>query len=756
VNPASTLTASEPEFEFEAGPFTQGELAVVEFEAREAISAPYRIEVIFTTSLDIVVEAAELLAAPATLVIRQGTDDIRYLHGILSELSRWNVGDGPQRHRYRAVLEPRFHQLRHTRKSRIFQQKSIPEIVQQVLDEGQVQYTLEVQGSYVPRDYCVQYRESDFDFVSRLLEEVGIFYFFRHEQGGHELVLGDSPNTHTPIPGDPCITFRDPAGMAPDEDCIFEMTGKLEVVPGAVAMRDFDFVRPSLDMTVDSQSSDGDAALEVYDYPGKYEDPGPGRDIAKVRMEELRAPAQVAWGQGLSRRLSPGGKFELAEHAQADLNQEYVLLSVAHEGYQPEALVFEQQNAGRTDRKPYRCTFQCMPSSVPYRPPRRTRRPVIPGPQTAIVVGPSGEEIFTDEHGRVKVQFHWDREAPGDDKSSCWIRVSQGWAGPAWGSLYLPRIGQEVVVDFLEGDPDRPLITGRVYNGHNPPPADLPAKRTQSTLRSDSSPGGGGYNELRFEDAAGEEEIYLHAQKDMDIVIENDKTQSVGGNESLTVAKDRSREVGGNQSLSVQGNDETRVTGNQAVAVQQNRTTMVTGNHSETIGGTQSVEVGSAHSLTVALASAETIGLAKALTVGGAYAVTVGAAMNVAVAGAKAEEIGGAKTEAVGGQKTEKIAGSRALNVAKDMTESVGESRTLEVGKDLVLTVGGMLQQITKKAHKVSAKEIALVAEDTFTIEVGSASITFKKSGDIVIKGGKIEVTASGEVVIKGSKITDN
>jgi len=755
VTPASVLSASEPEFEFAAGPFTQGELAVIEFEAREGLSTPYRVELVFTAASDIVVEAAELLGQPAALVVHQG-DDIRYLHGILSELSRWNAGGGPQRNRYRAVLEPRFHQLRHTRRSRIFQQKSLPEIIQAVLDAGQVKYSLDLQASYSPRDYCVQYRESDYDFVSRLMEEAGIFYFFRHEQGEHELVLGDSPSVHTPILGEPLLPFRDPAGMAADEECVYDMAGKLEVVPGAVALRDFDFVRPSLDMTVDSQDSGGDAALEVYDYPGKYEDPGPGQDVAKIRLEELRAPGQVAWGQCQSRRLMPGYKFELTGHTEPELNREYLLLSVLNEGYQPEVLLFEQQHGRLSGRKPFRSTFQCMPSEVPYRPARRTPRPVIPGPQTAIVVGPSGEEIHTDEHGRVKVKFHWDREAPGDDKSSCWIRVSQAWAGPGWGALYLPRIGQEVVVDFLEGDPDRPLITGRVYNGHNPPPADLPGKRTQSTLRSDSSPTNGGFNELRFEDAAGEEQIFLHAQKDMEIGIENDKNQSIGGNESLTVAKDRRREISGNQTLSVQGNDDTTVGGNQNVEVRSNRTTTVAGSHTETVGGSQNIEVGGTHTLSVALASAETIGLAKALNVGGAYAISVGAAMNVAVAGVKAEEVGGSKSELVGAQKTEKIAGSKTLTVGKEMTETVGESRTLEVGKDMTLTVGGMLQQVTKKTHKLSAKEISLVAEDTFTIKVGSASLTFKKSGDIIIKGAKVEVTASGDVIIKGSKIADN
>ncbi|MCP3144833.1 type VI secretion system Vgr family protein [Pyxidicoccus xibeiensis] len=750
----AALLANQAEFEFQAGPFTSGELAVLGFEAEETLSQPYAVEVALAARPDVEVEEKSLLGKDARLTIMLGDGTARFFHGIVSRMSRWDEGSGPERRRYRATVVPRLWTLRHRKKSRIYQELTVPQIVHKVLDEAKVEHRLALNGSYPKRDYCVQYRESDLDFVSRLLEEEGIFYFFEHGEDAHMMVLGDGASANPAMQGEPQLVFRERSHMVASEEYVHELVARTEVQPGAVALRDYNFLRPSQDLGAVSEAEGGETALEIYDYPGRYEEPGSGRSLAKVRLEELRARAETVTGASYSRRVCVGHSFELAEHPDAALNRKYLPVSVRHVGHQSEALSIEQGSL--RSREGYRNEFLCQPAEVPFRPPRVTPRPVIPGAQTAMVVGPAGEEIHTDEHGRIKVQFHWDREGKKDDKASCWIRVSQAWAGPGWGALYLPRIGHEVVVEFLEGDPDRPIVTGSVYNGQNPTPIDLPGSKTQSTLRSSSSPGGDGSNELRFEDAAGSELVYLHAQKDFNIVVENDKTQEVRGNETLLVKKDRTRTIEGNQALTVKKNDDSTISGNQTLAVTGNRSTTVAGNHTEAVAGDQSISVSGNQSLTVAMASAETVGLGKMLNVGGALAVTVGAAFNELVGGLKSEQVGGAKVEVVGAKKSETVKGSRTLQVGGDLSEEVGKSRTLKVEKDLLVSVGGKVNHAVKDAYTLSAKEISLVAQEQFTLKVGSATLQVKKNGDVVIKGAKIEVTASGDVIIKGSKISEN
>jgi type VI secretion system secreted protein VgrG len=329
-----------------------------------------------------------------------------------------------------------------------------------------------------------------------------------------------------------------------------------------------------------------------------------------------------------------------------------------------------------------------------------TPKPVVEGTQTAIVVGPSGEEIFTDEHGRVKIQFHWDREGKRDENSSCWIRVSQLWAGAGWGAMYIPRIDQEVIVDFLEGDPDKPIIIGRVYHGNNKPPYSLPGEKTKSTIKSDSSLGGGGFNEFRFEDKKGSEEIFLHGQKDWNTVIENNKTEEIGSN--LTI------------------------------------------------------NVGASKSETIKINCSESILVAKALTIGAGYQVTVGAAMNETVGGAKTEEVGGFKAEAVGAKKTVGIAGN--------YSETVGGQKSVKVSKDVAEDIGGKYNAVIKKEYSLKAKKITIVAEDEISLNAGKAKVVLKKDGAVLIQGkdinqkasGKVNVKASGDVTIKGSKIKEN
>jgi type VI secretion system secreted protein VgrG len=746
------LAANQSEFDFEAGPYGPGDLVVVEFTADEALSRPFAVDVLFVPKEGVDFDEKSVLGKDALLTVQLGNSAGRFFHGIVANVSHWQVG--PRHPRFRAKVVPRLWLMSQISRSRIFQQMSAPDIVQKVLKEHGVKFKTGLSANYGEREYCVQYRESDLDFVSRLLEEEGIFYFFEAEQKSHTMVLGDSPSANEPVPGDSKVVFRSKTKMVAHTDNVDELTASAEVRSNAVMLRDFNFLKPSLDLSTKASVKE-DVALEIYDYPGNYADGSVGKARSQVRLEEQRARSQTVSGSSVCRRLTAGHVFELDDHPVAALNQKYLLVSLEHRGRQPEALIGGSSEP-ESEQEGYRNNFVGQPSDVPFRPERLTRRPIIAGPQTAIVVGPAGEEIHTDEHGRIKVQFHWDREGKKDDKSSCWIRVSQAWAGAGWGALYLPRIGHEVVVEFIEGDPDRPVVTGSVYNGVNPAPLDLPGEKTKSTLRSSSSPGGNGFNELRFEDAAGGEEIFLHAQKDFNIVIKNDKTQQIGRNEQLTVQGNRSRAVTGNQSLEVKKDDSASILGNQTLTVGADRSTKVGGNHTEVVTGSQSIEVGGVQNVTIAATSTETVGAAKMITVGGAFAISVGAAMNELVAGLKAEEVGGVKTEIVGAKKSEVVAGSRTVEVGGELSETVGKSRSLKVGKDLTLSVGGKMNHIVAKEYVLEGKEIVFNAKEKFLLQVGSAKLEVQKNGDIVISGAKVEVNASGDLVLKASKIEEN
>jgi type VI secretion system secreted protein VgrG len=749
------LVASEAEFELGVGPHGVGELEVLSFEAEEEVSRPFALEVTLVPRADVDVDPDSLIGEKAALTIHLGDGTDRYVHGTVAAVKSWEEARGERTRRYRLRVVPALWRLGLVRRSRIFQNETAPKIVAAVLGEHQgLAFEQKLSATYAVREYCVQYGETDLDFVQRLLEEEGIFYFFDHAADRHTMVMADAPSAWRPIPGSPELPFREKSRMAAATDSVDQFSARLEVRPSSVVLRDYNYLKPALNLESSSQAG-GDSALEIYEFPGRYDDGGVGRARAKVRLEEERVRAETANGSSVSRRLLPGHVFELRDHPIDSLNRRYAVLATQHRGEQPEVLGHGSAHLEASGES-YRNQFLCVPADLPFRPERRTPRPFLPGPQTAAVVGPSGEEIHTDEHGRVKVQFHWDRAGVNDDKSSCWIRVSQSWAGPGWGALYLPRIGQEVVVEFLEGDPDRPLVTGAVYNGANVPPVALPGDKTKSTLRSSSSPGGSGSNELRFEDQKGSEEVYLHAQKDLSIRVENDETRTIGGNETLRVDKDRARHVGGSQTLQVDGDDSSNVGGNQTLTVTMNRTTTVTGSHSETVAGTQAVSVGGALAISVGGAAAENVAAAKALTVGAAYSVAVGGAMNELVGGIKAEEVGGARTEVVGGKKSEVVAGGRTVQVGGDLAETVGKDRTLKVGGDLVLNVAGKVNQQIKGEHVIQAKEIVLSAEDKFLLKVGSATLEIKKSGDVVVKGAKVEVKASGDVVLKGAKISQN
>jgi type VI secretion system secreted protein VgrG len=475
-----------------------------------------------------------------------GADGDRHINGIVS---RFSQGGTVGRHAsYRVEIVPWLWFLTRTADCRIFQKQAVPDVVKQLFGEyGLTDYRFQLAGTYEPREYCVQYREADYNFVARLLEDEGIFYFFAHEDGKHTLVLADSPRAHDPCPVLDRVRFVHEQESLGDEDVVTWFSKEQELRTGKVTLTDYCFETPSIDLSASATGTDP-RGLELYDFPACATKRDRTEALARLRQQEVDAARVVFRGTGYVRSLTPGFKFSLravGDGLPETFDGSYVLTSVRHEARESYA------SGDEAPELTYRNDFACIEASVPFRPARRTPRPVVHGVQTAVVVGPAGEEIFVDEYGRVKVQFHWDREGKFDENSSCWIRISQDWAGKNWGIVSIPRIGQEVIVSFLEGDPDQPLITGRVYNAEQMPPYALPGNRTQSGIKSRTSMGGtpSNFNELRFEDKKGAEEIYVHAEKNWTVHVKNAEAETVGagisttagGSISRTTAADHSR-----------------------------------------------------------------------------------------------------------------------------------------------------------------------------------------------------------------------
>ena len=589
---------SEADYTFKVGSYSGNKLRVVSFFGSEGISEMFRYN-IDLASLDGEVDFDAVIGQPALLTIH-GLKGKRYVHGIVSLFEQ--TGKEGKWTRYRAEVVPAIWILSRHYTCRIFQNQTILDIIKKVLTDAGIssdQFRFFMKKTYKPRDYCVQYRESDLSFISRLMEQYGIFYLFEHAEDKDIMVIGDDPVVYVPIQDPAAVIYRAPGttGVS-DQEHIFEYRFNREIRSDAVMLKDFDFKKPRLNLGAE-QKVDGDGKLEVYDYPGEYDVLDVGKDLAKVRLEEIQSTQKVGSGQSDCRRFIPGYKFTLDKFSRTELNREYLLIQLTHSGNQPQSLVAE--GGGGSSDVMYENHFTCIPSDVSFRPLRLTPRPMIPGPQTAVVVGPKGEEIYTDEYGRVKVQFHWDRDGKQDEKSSCWIRAAQIWAGTGWGAMFIPRIGQEVIVEFLEGDPDQPIITGRVYNGDNMPPYTLPAEKTKSTMKSNSSTGGEGSNEIRFEDKKGAEQLLLHAEKNMDVrvkndykgfvgrdrhfVVKRDKIQKIERDEHNLVDRDKITEITRDMSLKIGGKQAIEVVGSRSVTVKGDVLEGYKANHSQEIGG---------------------------------------------------------------------------------------------------------------------------------------------------------------------------
>lgn len=634
------------------------------------------------TSADGAIDLNQLLGKPMSVALQLTGGNQRYFHGVVARCSQ-NVERG-QFASYQVSLRPWLWLLTRTSDCRIFQHQTIPQIIKQVFrDLGFSDFEDALSRPYREWEYCVQYRETSFDFVSRLMEQEGIYYFFRHEKDRHVLVLADAYGAHQTVFGYESVPYFPPDGQHRERDHIDDWRLAQEVQPGSLELNDYDFQRPAASIEVRSAMPRPHTAGDypLYDYPGTYVQSQDGEHYARTRLEALQSLHERVELSGNARGLGSGHLFSLSGFGRQDQNREYLIVGARYYVAQ-ESLESGSGTAGIQ----FECGLTCIDAKQSFRPLANTPRPIVKGPQTARVVGPEGEEIWTDQYGRVKVHFYWDRHDQSNENSSCWIRVSQAWAGKNWGAMQIPRIGQEVIVSFLEGDPDRPIITGRVYNAEQTVPYDLPANATQSGVKSRSSKGGtpANFNEIRMEDKKGAEQLYIHAERNQDIEVENDETHWVGHDRRKTIDHDETVHV---------RHDRTET-------VDNNETITVHANRSKTVDRNETVKIGMNKSETILMASLQNVGLGRMENVGLGYSLNVGMAMNTFVGL------------------------NQTTQVMKKKTLSVGDSYKLAVGG----TDDGSTITLDGKSIQLGSKTIELTADQEIRLTCGQSTIRITAS----------------------------
>jgi type VI secretion system secreted protein VgrG len=642
---------------------------LTEIEGEERVSQPFLFNVRFVTEAK-PDKVTKLLGTPASILFGWPEHLVgfgkRPLHGRIRKLRRGMAERGGDAVEWHAEVVPLLWFLSRTSDCRIFQNMTIPDIIQEVLSlHGVTDVDVKLMGSYQPRDYVVQYRESALDFIQRLMEQEGIFYWHEHTEQKHVLVLADSNSSITPCPAGEVGYLGEDGGAL----SVTRLDEEVVVRSGKWTLRDFNFETPSDTLEVSQPTTVNVAEMknrERFDYPGIYDKKPAGQTVSKHRIENEETFHKLMRGESAIHVLAAGMQLEIAEARIPML----MLTEVRHRGEDYSHWTVE--GWGRDPREPfYANDFTAIPKAVPYRPERVTPRPFVQGPQTAIVTGPGGEEIHTDKYGRVKVQFHWDRLGQKDENTSCWVRVSQGWAGTQWGQYHIPRIGNEVIVDFLEGDPDRPIITGRVYNAENMYPYPLPGDKTRSGIKTNSSKGGGGANEIRFEDKKGAEEIFVNAEHDLNTIVENDETRKVGTKGT------------GNRTTEIK-NDETTTIGN-------NKETIVTGDFTENVLGTETRTV----------------------------------------VGDVTETFGANETRLIGGSVTETIASSYTMTLGASFTMLAGASITLFATSSITVTSIASITLVAPSIKQIGPSwfKTGLAAGDAYIFKTGTAAIKNDNSG---------------------------
>ena len=706
-------------------------LAAREVSGREALSTPFRFEVKLHVNRDDCVPS-RLVRTAAALSLEDDRGERRRIDGIVTDISLGAAVRGSPE--LCLVIEPRLALARHRSNMRIFRDRSVPEIVTQVLAGIGVKPELRLSESYAPRPYCVQLRETDFDFVSRLLEDEGIGYFFLE---GDTLVLCDSAAGYEPMPGGQTLQFRHGAGLDKAREVVFELGERASRTAGKVSLRDWNPEHPSLNMDVASAvgAPTAVASIEQYDYPGVYALPAEGARKARLRAEALAVASSATVGRSMCPRLLPGVTFDLLETPPGQEGGALVVTRLDH--------------AWRSDETSFSNRFDAADAAVTYRPLAITPSPCVTNPMTGLVTGPPGADIHTDELGRVKVHLHWDRLQPFDDHCSDWIPVLQDNTGHSCG---IPRIGWEVLVAYLEGNPDRPVVLGRVYNGADPFPESLPAGKTFSALRSLSSPGRDGSNIVRTNDAGGMEEVYVQAERDQNMVTANDKRTDVGAEEQ--------RVVGGDETITIGNDDKALVGGNMSVSIGGNMTWTVGSDRDVSVGGADSSTVTSDHSLSIGgqhfrrIATDDKVNTEHLKEQVGAVILEASVKDNATSAkAAMALTVGGALVEVAKKDRGGSTKGVRVETIGGALFSKSGETTSAAAKKARVLTVGGALVVTATGALKiggttaVSAKVAGagtFAGAKTLTLKVGESTEVSLGGGVVLIKAKSVLIDASG------------
>ncbi|WP_210276093.1 type VI secretion system Vgr family protein [Bartonella sp. HY038] len=570
-------------FTFESDGIPDGQFVVTSFMVEEAMSSLYYIN-IQLASRNSTHDLSSLIDKPAVLAIfDRSFKEPRYFHGIVSSAVRGDRGHAFTG--YTVTLMPILHRLRFGSDNRIFQQQNVVDIVDTILKEhGIEKVKWQIRKNHIAREYATQYHETHLAFIDRILAEEGISYFFEHEKNEHILVLGDSTLVGNDVKNDQILEYNSLSGGNTYHHYVNQFSWREEVTVSQVRQRDHFFKNPvhNFETSQNTENAKGlQQPLSIYNYPGRYKSDAVGKDFTRYKLEAYRSNASVGSGSGKCQYLSPGFCFSLKEHYDDALNQRYFLVSVSHSGTQPGSLEEYGDGSGTF----ITTGFHCIPSTTPWRS-ALFPKPIVEGPQMAIVVGPEGEEIFCDEYGRVKVSFPWDRYSKSNEHSSCWIRIATDWAGGRWGQIAIPRIGQHVIVDFLEGDPDQPIITGRAYNEANRAPNKLPDFKTRMIIQSKTHKGDG-FNELRFEDEMDQEEVWLHAEKYLNTVVKDNETWQIGANRHKRVDGSQSESVGGSKDIEVSGSHTEVIAGSMSLKVEGCKKHEVLGDEMSIIHGEQ-------------------------------------------------------------------------------------------------------------------------------------------------------------------------